>query len=78
MLNKLERNMQASWKTDTELVELVGAGWVEDMDVAAEDFSEAGRVAMLQTANEWLKANGHEERVTDCKDCDDEMSWLVA
>ena len=69
--------MQATWKSDTELVELLGDGWCEDMDVSTEDFSSTGKAAMLEIANDWLAAHCKGARVTDCKDCDDEMSWLI-
>lgn len=67
----------ANWISDNELVETMGEGWIAELDFSAEDFSVAGRAAMVEMANEWLERNGKELRVVDCADASDEMLWLV-
>jgi NAD(P)H-flavin reductase len=67
----------AQWKTDAELVVLFGEGWTDELDLSGDDFSIAGRLAMVEQANEWLERNGKELQVADCADAGDEMLWLT-
>lgn len=68
----------AQWISDNELVGEFGDAWIDEVDLTAEDFSIAGRQAMVAAANEWLERNGKALRVVDCADADDEMLWLVS
>ena len=66
------------WLSDSDVVDMMGEAWVDEQDLSAEDFSVAGRAAMVAAANEWLERNGKDLRVADCADADDEMWWLTA
>jgi hypothetical protein len=66
-----------TWVSDSELVQRVGEGWVDELELCRY---EIGSAEMLEAANEWLAANGHEVRVTAVQEhsSEDELEWKLA
>jgi hypothetical protein len=69
----------AQWLTDYELADMVGEDWLE-VDLSHSGYnmaqSDEAMEALLDSANEWLSDAG--VYVSDVRDSEDYLEWLVA
>lgn len=66
-------NGTGRWYSDDEMIDIVGEGWYEDMDVAGDVSPEA----MIQTAQEWLDDQGYYVLVHDVRVNEDDCDWYI-
>lgn len=61
------------WYTDDQMIDLVGDGWYEDMDVSGN----IPKQQMIQQAQDWLDDQGYSVQVLNAKLNDDDMDWFI-